>query len=192
MRPILIALPVLCFIPMYKIAFPNKSPDYIIHHAKPYKKFGLLHWEDGKDHSLPQDFADMFGWKELAHKIDSIYSSMPAQSQTLILCDNYGQAGAINYYAKNKNIAAVSFSADYINWFKLDKKYNNLIRVKPLESKDAELKETSPFFDTAYIAEFITNTFARENGTTIFVFLKANADINERLRIEVNKVKNYQ
>lgn len=192
LRPILIALPVLCFIPMYKIAFPNKSPDSIIHHVKPYKDFGVLRWEDGKDHSLPQDFADMLGWKELGHKIDSIYSSMPAQSQTLILCDNYGQAGAINYYAKNKNIKAVSFSADYINWFKLDKKYNNLIRVKTLESKDAELKETSPFFDTAYIAESITNTFAREYGTTIFLFLKANVDINERLRTEVNKVKNYQ
>jgi hypothetical protein len=192
LRPILIALPVLCFIPMYKIAFPNKSPDFIIQHARPYKKFGLLRWEDGYDHALPQDFADMLGWKELAHKVDSIYLSIPAQSQTLILCDNYGQAGAINYYAKNKNIAAVSFSADYINWFKLDKKYNNLIRVKTLESKDAELKETSPFFDTAYKAESIINTFAREYGTTIFVFLKANTDINERLTVEINKVKNYQ
>ena len=136
--------------------------------------------------------ADMLGWKELAYKIDSINSSMPAQRHTLILCDNYGQAGAINYYTQNKNIAAVSFSADYINWFKLDKKYNNLIRVKTLESKDAELKETSPFFDTAYIAGSITNTFAREYGTTIFVFLKANVDINEWLRIEINKVKNYK
>ncbi|KKX47100.1 hypothetical protein L950_0228290 [Sphingobacterium sp. IITKGP-BTPF85] len=28
----------------------------------------MLTWEDGKEHQLPQDFADMLGWKELAKK----------------------------------------------------------------------------------------------------------------------------
>jgi 4-amino-4-deoxy-L-arabinose transferase-like glycosyltransferase len=126
LRPIAILIPVLFFIPMYQILFPNKSPEYILHHSKPYKDFGLLRWEDGKDHELPQDYADMLGWKEMAHKTDSIVATLPAHEQTLILCDNYGQAGAINYYSQNKNVAAVSFNADYINWFQLDKKYSNL------------------------------------------------------------------
>jgi hypothetical protein len=102
LQPLAIALPFLFFIPMYKMIFPNKSPDYITNHPDEYKTLGLLRWEDGKDHSLPQDFADMLGWKELALKIDSIYSTLPDHGQTLILCDNYGQAGAINYYSKNK------------------------------------------------------------------------------------------
>jgi hypothetical protein len=192
LQPIAIIIPLLFFIPMYNIVFPNKSPEYIVHHPEAYKKYGLLRWEDGKDHALPQDYADMLGWKELAHKIDSIYATMPANEQTLILCDNYGQAGAINYYSTNKNIIANSFNADYINWFKLDKKYTNLIRVKTAESEGDELKETSPFFEKSFVAGSVTNPFAREFGTTLFVFVNANIDINERIKKEIAEEKNYR
>ncbi len=192
LQPIAIIIPVLFFIPMYNIVFPNKSPDYIVNHPESYKKFGLLRWEDGKDHALPQDYADMLGWKELAYKVDSIYTKLPAGEQTLILCDNYGQAGAINYYTKNKNITAHSFNADYINWFQPDIQYVHLIRVKELESEDNELKETSPFFDTSYVAASVTNKLAREFGTTIFVFEKTKIDINQRIKKEIDEVKNYR
>lgn len=192
LQPIAIAIPVLFFIPMYKISFPNRSPEYIAQHPEHYQKYGLLRWEDGKDHPLPQDFADMLGWKELANMIDTIYSTIPFHAQTLILCDNYGQAGAINYHTKNKNVKAVSFNADYINWFQLDKKFVNLIRVKTLESTDNELKETSPYFDTAYVAGLISNSYAREYGTTVFVFIKAKIDINTRIKKEIDEVKSYR
>ena len=191
LKPIFILLPLLFFIPMYKIMFPNKSPNYILAHSETYKKYGLLRWEDGKEHALPQDYADMLGWKELAHKTDSIYATVAKSKETLILCDNYGQAGAINYYTKNKNIAAVSFSADYIDWFKLDKKYVNLIRVKELKNQDKELKETSPFFEKSFLAGTITNSFAREFGTAIFVFENTNIDINQRMKKEIDDEKNY-
>ena len=192
LQPIAIIIPVLFFIPMYNIVFPNKNPAYILNHSGSYKKYGLLRWEDGKDHALPQDYADMLGWKELAHKVDSIYTMLPAGEQTLILCDNYGQAGAINYYKKNKNITAHSFNADYINWFQLNIKYVNLIRVKELESEGNELKETGPFFDKSYTAGSITNTFAREFGTTIFVFENAKIDISQRIKEEIADEKNYR
>lgn len=192
LQPIAILIPVLFFIPMYKIMFPNKSPNYIVKNSEPYKKYGLLRWEDGKDHALPQDYADMLGWKELAHKIDSIYATLPASEQTLILCDNYGQAGAINYYKRNSAIIALSFSADYIDWFELDKKYVNLIRVKTVENLNNELKETALFFDKSYFAGSVTNAFAREFGTAIFVFEKAKIDINQRIKKEIDDEKNYR
>jgi hypothetical protein len=169
--------------------FPNKSPDYIVNHQEAYKKYGLLRWEDGKDHAIPQDYADMLGWKELAHKLDSVYATLPAGNETLILCDNYGQAGAINYYTKNKNITANSFNADYINWFATDKTYTNLIRVKTMEGEGDELKETSPFFDKSSVAGSVTNPFAREFGTTIFVFIHAKVDISQRIKSEINEEK---
>ncbi len=102
------------------VAFPNKSPEYITKHEETYRKLGMLRWEDGKDHALPQDFADMLGWKELAAKTDRVFTRIGDPERTLVLCDNYGQAGAINFYSK-KGIQAVSFNADYINWFKLNK-----------------------------------------------------------------------
>jgi len=187
LQPLAVLVPVLFFIPMYQIFFPNKNPEYIISHADKYKKLGLLRWEDGKDHPLPQDFADMLGWKELAYKVDSIYATL--SDRTLVLCDNYGQAGAINYYTK-KGIRATSFNADYVNWFNLDKPYVDLIRVKWRKEKDDELKASSPFFHTALMADSITNQYAREYGTTIFVFTGAKIDIRKRIVDEITEVKN--
>ncbi len=188
LQPIAIAVPVLFFIPMYNLVFPNKSPEYIVENTKQYKELGLLRWEDGKDHSLPQDFADMLGWKELAYKVDEIYSNLPTPNKTLVLCDNYGQAGAINYYT-DRNIRAVSFNADYINWFNLDQPYENLIRVKSDEGKASELEETSQYFHTSLVSDSITNEFAREYGTTIFTFIGAKVDINKRIKKEIDEAK---
>ena len=192
LRPIAIAIPIIFYILLFNIFFSVKSPQYIIKNEKGYKKFGLLRWEDGKDHPLPQDFADMLGWKELAEKVDTIYSKLSNKDQTLILCDNYGQAGAINYYTKNNKIKAVSFNADYINWFNLETKIDNFIRVKELDGSNDELEKTSPFFEITFVADSITNSLAREYRTTIFVFSKPKIDINQRLKTEVDKKKNYR
>jgi len=189
-KPVFILLPLLLFIPMYNLAFPNKSPEYMVAHSEKYRKMGMLRWEDGKDHHLPQDFADMLGWKELAEKTDSIYALFPKSENTLVLCDNYGQAGAINYYTK-KGIKAVSFNADYLNWFDLNVTYKNLIRIKAYDKNNEELKESSPYFESAFIGGHVTNKYAREYGTTIFVFTKAKININERLEKEITAEKNY-
>ncbi|MBL7813917.1 MAG: glycosyltransferase family 39 protein [Saprospiraceae bacterium] len=183
-----IALPLLLFIPIYQVAFPNKSPEYIIQHNEYYKKWGLLRWEDGKDHLLPQDFADMLGWKELAFKVDSIYATLPNQTRTLILCDNYGQAGAINYYT-HRNLKAVSFSTDYLYWFDLSHRYDNLIRIKSRSDATEELTESSPFFQNSSLADSISNPYAREVGTLIFAFTGAKIDIRERIQNEIDEKK---
>ncbi|GAA3766869.1 glycosyltransferase family 39 protein [Flavobacterium ginsengiterrae] len=185
LKPVFIALPLLFFIPMYFMAFPIKSPEKLA-----AQKLGTHRWEDGKEHNLSQDFADMLGWKELARKTDSVYALFPKSENTLVLCDNYGQAGAINYYTK-KGIKAVSFNADYVNWFNLNVYYKNLIRVKTFEENSAEFKETSPFFESAFIAGQITNKYAREYKTTIFVFTNAKININKRLKQEIDEEKNY-
>lgn len=190
LQPIAVAIPVIIFIPIFNIAFPNKSPEYIIEHSDKYEALGMLRWEDGKDHLLPQDYADMLGWHELARKVDSIYIKEPNASQTLVLCDNYGQAGAINYYTK-EGIKAVSFNADYVNWFNLDTEYINVIRVINYEEKDHEYKETSRYFESAVVIDSITNQYAREYKTTIFLFTKAKVDINEIIKSEIKEVKNY-
>jgi len=189
LRPVAIVIPIILFIPFYNIGFPTKSPQYIAEHQEKYQDFGLLRWEDGKDHLLPQDFADMLGWKELAFNVDSIYSGLPNKTMTLVLCDNYGQAGAINYYTQ-QNLRAVSFHADYVNWFDLTIQYKNLIRVKELNERDAELQETSPYFKTSIVADSITNQYAREYGTLIFAFIGSKVDINKRIKEEIAEEKN--
>ncbi|SHE72536.1 glycosyltransferase family 39 protein [Chryseobacterium sp. OV279] len=188
LKPVFMVIPILLFLPLYQVAFPNQSPEYITSHPEPYKKMGMLRWEDGEDHPLPQDFADMQGWKELAEKVDKEYSRLSKSGNTMVLCDNYGQAGAINYYSK-KDIKAVSFNADYINWFDLSKKYVHLIRVKEFSKDEDELKETGPYFNTGKAADFIVNKFAREKGTTVFSFEGAKIDIRKRIQDEIDKMK---
>ncbi len=75
-------------VPILLIAFPLSSPQKTAEKAPLYKKFGMLKWEDGEEHEMPQDFADMLGWKELAAKVDVTYKKIPSAENTLILCDN--------------------------------------------------------------------------------------------------------
>jgi len=184
LRALFALVPVILFIPLFQVAFPTKTPEQIIANPEPYRKLGMLRWEDGKDHQLPQDFADMLGWQELAEKVDAAYRAMPQKATTLVLCDNYGQAGAINYYTKT-GVRAVTFNADYINWFDLSRQYKHLIRIKTWGDDGDEMKETGPLFTTGFAADSVTNRYAREWGTTVFVFQDARIDVNARIREEI-------
>jgi 4-amino-4-deoxy-L-arabinose transferase-like glycosyltransferase len=192
LRPVFLALPILMFFPLLQIAFPNRTPHEIRQNAQQYKDFGLLRWEDGKDHALPQDFADMLGWKELARKVDSAYAQISDPEHTLIYCDNYGQAGAINYYSKIKNIGAVSLNADYINWFRLDKEIRHVIRVKEIFDSGNELTVSKPYFESVSKFDEITNMFAREMGTTIYILLKSKVNVNPILQKEIDERKKHR
>jgi hypothetical protein len=170
LRPVAIAIPVLSFIPLLKIAFPLQAPAVVQQNAPKYKALNLLRWEDGKDHPLPQDFADMLGWKELAGKVDRAFEQIADSSHTLVLCDNYGEAGAINYYSTHKNISAVTREGDYYKWFLDDPKLlNNIVLVKDVGNPDTALTKERQLFKTVLQAGAIDNGFAREQGTRIFV-----------------------
>jgi hypothetical protein len=190
LRPVFVLMPLLFFVPLYLYVFPNRSPEYIQQHSETYRALGLLRWEDGKDHALPQDFADMLGWSELAAKVDSVYSQIPPSEPTLVLCDNYGQAGAINYYTR-QGIKAVSFNADYVNWLDLDRQYVHLIRVASGREQREELEEIRPLFKQAVVAGAVKNPFSREHGTVILLFLEAKFNINERIQEEIITKTSY-
>lgn len=192
LRPIVVIIPIFLFIPLLKIIFPNISPLKIQQQLQLYKEFGLLRWEDGKEHKIPQDFADMLGWKEMANKVDKAFNSIPDKNNTLILCDNYGQAGAINFYSNIKTIQAVSFNADYINWFQLNNKISNVILVKEVTETDKNREKEEALFETVELFSEIQNEFSREKGTRIYILKNAKTDINKLIKKEIDKRKNYQ
>jgi hypothetical protein len=51
--------------------------------------------------ALPQHYADMFGWEELARTISRVYTGLPEAERATarVFATNYGQAGALEYYA---------------------------------------------------------------------------------------------
>jgi hypothetical protein len=58
--------------------------------------------ENKKLAELPQFFADMHGWEELARDLSAAYLSIPEteRSTTVALVGNYGEAGALERYAR--------------------------------------------------------------------------------------------
>jgi hypothetical protein len=182
LRPVLIVMILLLFIPYLKIGFPIYSPQEMISRRDSYLKTGQLRWEDGKTHALPQDYADMLGWKELAEKVDAIYEAVHDREHTLIICDNYGEAGAINYYSKHKDINALSLNADYRSWFNLSKEIQQVIVIKTAQDDDLENKEESFLFHRIERKGIIENPYAREKGTMIFLMSEPKVSINELLK----------
>jgi hypothetical protein len=180
---------ILLFIPLFTLVFPIYSPKKIAQNNSTLKSLGFLRWEDGKDHTLPQDFADMLSWKELAEKVDRQYAQIADKENTIVRCDNYGQAGAINFYSKFKNIRAVSYNADYLYWFPLEKPIRNMILVKEIEDEELDRKVEKQFFSSVVLADSISNSYAREFGTRIFVAKNAKVPINKILENDIAEEK---
>lgn len=181
LRPLCLLIPVLVFIPLVKEAFPIYTPEKLEQTAV---QTGKMHrWEDGKEYILQQDFADMLGWRELARKVDSVYASIPDKRSLLVFCDNYGQAGAINYYKKNKAYRAQSFNADYINWYKSEP-VTTIIRIKEFNDDPTRLEGEHALFEQVYLAGQIDNKYAREFKTEIYILEQPKADIRKFLEEE--------
>jgi len=183
LRPIVILIPIVIMMPIFKFVLPVLSPDKIAENTDSFERIGLLKWEDGKNHALPQDFADMLGWSELVGIVDI--------ENTLIHCDNYGQAGAINFYSNQKFTQAVSMNADYINWYPLDNmEIKNVILVKENTDLDVNREKEMPLFDQIITIREIRNKYAREHGTKVYLLKGAKQSINEILKEEIEERKN--
>lgn len=188
LRPVAAGLPVLLLALIIPLEFPVRTPQEFVEFAKIRPDLGMHRWEDGKKYPLSQDFADMVGWKELAEKTENLFNALPEKEAVLILCDNYGQAGAINYYSRGR-LRADAFNADYLGWFDLSTPYRHLIRIKNAGNREEELAETLPLFGSGMLADSIANPFAREYKTDIFVFKNAKIDVNERVKEEIESLK---
>lgn len=141
-----------------------------------YAKLGLNRWEDGKEHAIPQDFADMLGWSELAAKVDSAYFLMPKSERTMVLCGNYGEAGAINYYSKIPELEALTMNADYLYWFDLEEPVKNLILVR---TDDEPITERElDFFEEYREIGRITHPLSLEKGTRVHFLRGVKVDLN--------------
>lgn len=180
---------IVIFFIIVKYLMPFQNPSEIIKDKKSYERIGLLRWEDSLNHPLPQDFADMLGWKEMADKALIAYQMIPLQelNNTLIFCDNYGQTGALNYYNRNKTSEAYSFNTDYIYWLPESMKIQNVLYIGDLP--DREILE---MFEHFKIVGVVENEFAREHGTKIFLLQGAKNSAYEMFyKIAEERKKNF-
>ena len=69
--------------------------------------------------ALPQLFADQFGWEEMVRSVARAYANLPAddQKQVAIFCQDYGQAGAIDFFGPRYGLPpAISGHQNYFLW----------------------------------------------------------------------------
>jgi hypothetical protein len=69
--------------------------------------------------ALPQLFADQFGWREMAASVGRAYTKLSPNDQRIvgIFCQNYGQAGAIDFFGKQYGLPpALSGHQNYFLW----------------------------------------------------------------------------
>ncbi len=71
---------------------------------------------------LPQFYADMFGWEELAKDVSIVYQTIPDEEKpfTVVYGSNYGRAGAIEYF-RNKYDLPNAISPHNSFWFWADR-----------------------------------------------------------------------
>jgi hypothetical protein len=68
---------------------------------------------------LPQYYADMFGWREMANKVAAIYWSLPPQdrARAVFFGNNYGEAAAIDIFGHHLGLPpAISGHNNYYIW----------------------------------------------------------------------------
>jgi len=69
--------------------------------------------------TLPQYFADEFGWQEMAQRTAAVYASLPLadRADTAIFANNYGEAAAIDFFGPRYGLpASISNSETYWLW----------------------------------------------------------------------------
>lgn len=163
------------------ISTPLFSPGQLMNNTvrQIHKATGQLDWRKDKPYTVPQDYADMVGWRELAHNVDSAFRLLlpEEQERALVFCDNYGQAGAVNYYVTPYR-GAVSFNADYKNWLPPpDAGFIALILVcDAYRSGKNEVREFPhlPFGKVQYIGE-VECPIAIERGAAVYLLTEPTA-----------------
>ena len=69
--------------------------------------------------ALPQYYADMFGWREMATKVAAVYWSLPSKdrSRAVFFGNNYGEAAAIDVFGRRMGLPpAISGHNNYYLW----------------------------------------------------------------------------
>ena len=74
---------------------------------------------DRELYELRSDYADMFGWEELATSVTDVYNDLPAdeRARTAVVTANYGEAGAIDFFGEDMGVdQAYSGHNGYYLW----------------------------------------------------------------------------
>jgi hypothetical protein len=174
------------------LVMPLAKPEVLVKYYEQtgLNKTGSFKWEDQEMHPLPQDFADMMGWKELAMKTGAVYNDLPEDQKlkTMVYCRGYFSAGALNYYRKEAGLPEVySDNASFLFWMPDKYDIKNLILVgHRFPDKDDIVFQQ---FEQVTIKDSVNMPLFRENGMKIILFENGNDSLNRIIEKGVAELK---
>ena len=125
-----------------------------------------------QDHPLPQDFADMLGWRELTEKAAKAYHTLDSaeQNQAVPGGDNFGESGALDYYGAALHLPSpIGTSASYLLWTP-DNFYRHNILVLASNDRGKTYSDyTQEFQSVVFAPDSVTTPYTWELGSYIIV-----------------------
>jgi 4-amino-4-deoxy-L-arabinose transferase-like glycosyltransferase len=122
LRPVALAWTALAALPLLPYALPILPVDrFLAFHRilMPVLHTELAQTEKHRSAALPQDWADMHGWRELAETVAGVYASLPPdeRARAAIVAENYGQAAALDFFGAPLGLPpALSGHNQYFLW----------------------------------------------------------------------------
>lgn len=124
LRPILITVTVAAWLFFLPFSLPVLSEPAMLGYSDVvtrvlHLKRTALQTERFRTSALPEDWADMHGWPQLAATVARVYDALPPQqrSQAAIVASNYGEAAAIDFFGPAYGLPpAISGHNNYWLW----------------------------------------------------------------------------
>jgi hypothetical protein len=143
--------------------------------------------ERQKQGVLPQFYADRFGWKEMVEKVAFTYNKLTEEEKqnVIIFGQDYGEAGAVNYYAKESGLPERVFSSHNSYWFwGPPKDWNESVAI----IIGSNNKDNGKFFEEVELAASHYNKFGMPfENVDIFICRKTKIPFKETW----GKIKNF-
>ena len=113
LRIVVAGVAVLASLPMLPYVLPIlPTAMFIRYHAFAEARLGIgiARTENAPPTTLPQDWADMHGWPELAAAVAKAVDSLPPEerSRATIIAANYGEAAAIDFFGEKYHLPPAS------------------------------------------------------------------------------------
>lgn len=178
-RPLLfgaVALGVLPSLPLVPALLPVFSVERLARYVQQLPLQALTRWEDGRQHHLPQDVADMHGWDEYAPLVQQALRKLPPQERAhcIVYGDNYGQAGALNWFGPALGLPrAYTLNGSNSYWMPAPDSVTAFIYANEGDQPE-DLKRA---FETMEVVGRVQSPYARVRGSEVLLFRRPKADL---------------
>ena len=184
-RYLVIGLNILIAAVLIPISLPVLRPAKFVQYMKKIGMEKSQRWEDGQYYDMPQDYADMIGWNELTEIVHSAFQELTPdeQKRCTLFANNYGEAGSVNFLGKKYALPEViCYNDSYLFWAPDSISADFLIKI----GEDDNLPN---LYNNVQVYGRITNPYARQSGTPVYLCRNPKLDINYFYQEELKERK---